>query len=103
MFRFRGGLDTQYGQTGTESVYTLFKEQQIMFHVSTLLPYNETDTQQVHTYARAHTCTGNSILFARDIRRLPNDGSLQFMWLMNDELKNFYSYNVLLRIGLPCI
>lgn len=45
---FRGGLDVTHGQTGTESVYTNFHNKEIMFHVSTKLPYTEGDTQQVH-------------------------------------------------------
>nr|XP_042895424.1 rap1 GTPase-activating protein 1 isoform X2 [Parasteatoda tepidariorum] len=44
---FRGGLDAVYGQTGEESVYTQFKDSEIMFHVSTLLPYTEGDSQQL--------------------------------------------------------
>ena len=44
---FRGGLDTQYGQTGTESLYESFQGREIMFHVSTLLPYTENDPQQL--------------------------------------------------------
>lgn len=45
--RFRGGLDVTHGQTGTESVYTSFHNKEIMFHVSTKLPYTEGDSQQV--------------------------------------------------------
>lgn len=36
-----------HGQTGTESVYCNFRNKEIMFHVSTKLPYTEGDTQQV--------------------------------------------------------
>lgn len=45
--RFKGGLDTLYGQTGEESVYEVFREKEVMFHVSTLLPYTENDPQQL--------------------------------------------------------
>ncbi|XP_069005381.1 rap1 GTPase-activating protein 1 isoform X15 [Embiotoca jacksoni] len=44
---FRGGLDVTHGQTGTESVYTDFHNKEIMFHVSTKLPYTEGDSQQL--------------------------------------------------------
>ncbi|XP_026205809.1 rap1 GTPase-activating protein 1 isoform X1 [Anabas testudineus] len=44
---FRGGLDVTHGQTGTESVYTSFYNKEIMFHVSTKLPYTEGDSQQL--------------------------------------------------------
>ncbi|XP_029990311.1 rap1 GTPase-activating protein 1 isoform X2 [Sphaeramia orbicularis] len=44
---FRGGLDVTHGQTGTESIYTNFHSKEIMFHVSTKLPYTEGDSQQL--------------------------------------------------------
>ncbi|XP_068450717.1 rap1 GTPase-activating protein 1 isoform X7 [Clinocottus analis] len=44
---FRGGLDVTHGQTGTESYYTSFHNMEIMFHVSTKLPYTEGDSQQL--------------------------------------------------------
>lgn len=47
MFRFRGGLDVSHGQTGSQSVYTVFRGQELMFHISTKLPYTEGDMQQV--------------------------------------------------------
>ncbi|XP_077369507.1 rap1 GTPase-activating protein 1 isoform X10 [Festucalex cinctus] len=44
---FRGGLDVTHGQTGTESVYCNYGNKEVMFHVSTKLPYTEGDTQQL--------------------------------------------------------
>ncbi|XP_035908717.1 rap1 GTPase-activating protein 1 isoform X2 [Anopheles stephensi] len=44
---YRGGLDIQNGHTGDTAVYDVFKEREIMFHVSTLLPYTEADPQQL--------------------------------------------------------
>ncbi|XP_046701171.1 rap1 GTPase-activating protein 1 isoform X7 [Silurus meridionalis] len=44
---FRGGLDVTHGQTGTESVYHNFHNKEIMFHVSTKLPFTEGDSQQL--------------------------------------------------------
>ncbi|XP_061741722.1 rap1 GTPase-activating protein 1-like isoform X3 [Nerophis ophidion] len=44
---FRGGLDVAHGQTGSESIYTTFHNKEIMFHVSTKLPYTEGDSQQL--------------------------------------------------------
>uniref|UniRef100_A0A3Q3NC38 Rap-GAP domain-containing protein n=1 Tax=Mastacembelus armatus TaxID=205130 RepID=A0A3Q3NC38_9TELE len=44
---FRGGLDVSHGQTGSQSVYTVHRQQEIMFHVSTKLPFTEGDTQQL--------------------------------------------------------
>ena len=46
---FRGGLDTASDTTGTHSVYTQFGESfEIMFHTSTLLPYDPENRQQLH-------------------------------------------------------
>uniref|UniRef100_A0A665VK33 RAP1 GTPase activating protein n=1 Tax=Echeneis naucrates TaxID=173247 RepID=A0A665VK33_ECHNA len=44
---FRGGLDVTHGQTGTESVYCNYRNKEVMFHVSTKLPYTEGDSQQL--------------------------------------------------------
>ncbi|XP_077591902.1 rap1 GTPase-activating protein 1 isoform X10 [Stigmatopora nigra] len=44
---FRGGLDVTHGQTGAESVYCNYGNKEVMFHVSTKLPYTEGDTQQL--------------------------------------------------------
>ena len=45
--------------TGTHSLYTAYKDYEIMFHVSTKLPYTEGDPQQVHDHDKlaftAHT------------------------------------------------
>lgn len=44
---FSGGLDTKSDRTGRLSVYTQHCGYEIMFHVSTMLPYNHSDTQQI--------------------------------------------------------
>lgn len=38
--QFNGGLDTKSDLTGTESYYTTFEGTELMFHVSTLLPFS---------------------------------------------------------------
>ena len=45
---FRGGLDVKSNHTGKESYYTRLRDgREIMFHVSTLLPYLTNDKQQL--------------------------------------------------------
>lgn len=45
---YRGGLDVKNNTTGTHSVHTMFGDGlEIMFHVSTLLPYQPDDLQKV--------------------------------------------------------
>jgi len=45
--QFRGGLDVKNNTTGKQSVFTSFSGVEIMFHVSTLIPYTPGDAQQV--------------------------------------------------------
>ncbi|XP_063906310.1 GTPase-activating Rap/Ran-GAP domain-like protein 3 isoform X2 [Zophobas morio] len=45
--KYRGGLDIKADMTGKYSVYTLYQGHEIMFHVSTLLPYSRDNRQQV--------------------------------------------------------
>ncbi len=44
---YRGVLDTANDTTGTHSVYTRFRDKELMCHVSTLLPYSNNDKQQL--------------------------------------------------------
>ena len=44
---YRGGLDVRHGHTGTFALFEKYQGNEIMFHVSTLLPYVESDDQQL--------------------------------------------------------
>ena len=55
---YRGGLDTKHGQTGQHALYETFRGCEVIFHVSTLLPYVESDPQQLQR--KCHI--GNDIL-----------------------------------------
>ncbi|XP_018088086.1 GTPase-activating Rap/Ran-GAP domain-like protein 3 isoform X2 [Xenopus laevis] len=44
---YRGGLDTKNDTTGIHSIYTVYQGHEIMFHVSTMLPYSRENKQQV--------------------------------------------------------
>ncbi|KAF3701310.1 Signal-induced proliferation-associated 1-like protein 1 [Channa argus] len=45
--KYRAQLDTKTDSTGTHSLYTSYKDYEIMFHVSTLLPYTPNNKQQL--------------------------------------------------------
>ena len=47
------------GSTGAQSLYTQLMDYEIMFHVSTLLPYTPTNRQQVLQLS-AHACKHNT-------------------------------------------
>uniref|UniRef100_A0A8C4Q2U9 Signal-induced proliferation-associated 1 like 1 n=1 Tax=Eptatretus burgeri TaxID=7764 RepID=A0A8C4Q2U9_EPTBU len=45
--KYRAQLDNQADSTGTRSLYTTYKDYEIMFHVSTMLPYTPNNRQQL--------------------------------------------------------
>ncbi|KAJ3224404.1 hypothetical protein HK099_008509, partial [Clydaea vesicula] len=44
---FKAGLDTENGQTGEETIYIQWRNFEITYHVSTLLPYSTECSQQI--------------------------------------------------------
>ena len=55
--RYKGGLDTVHDLTGHHSVFTQWRGIEIMFHVSTLLPFEQNDPQKVNVSRREITGT----------------------------------------------
>ncbi|XP_048370563.1 signal-induced proliferation-associated protein 1 isoform X6 [Sphaerodactylus townsendi] len=45
--KYRAQLDTKTDSTGTHSLYTVYQDYEIMFHVSTMLPYTPNNRQQL--------------------------------------------------------
>ncbi|XP_058880364.1 signal-induced proliferation-associated 1-like protein 2 isoform X5 [Acipenser ruthenus] len=45
--KYRAQLDNKTDSTGSHSLYTTYKDYELMFHVSTLLPYTANNTQQL--------------------------------------------------------
>ncbi|KAA8583035.1 hypothetical protein FQN60_015581, partial [Etheostoma spectabile] len=45
--KYRAQLDTKTDSTGTHSMYTTYKDYELMFHVSTMLPYTPNNKQQL--------------------------------------------------------
>ncbi|XP_062262136.1 signal-induced proliferation-associated protein 1 isoform X2 [Platichthys flesus] len=45
--KYRAQLDIKSDSTGTHSLYTRYQDYEIMFHVSTMLPYTANNTQQL--------------------------------------------------------
>lgn len=44
---YRGGLDTKSNQTGTYTLYEKYEDSEILFHVSTFLPFSPVNNQQL--------------------------------------------------------
>lgn len=57
---YSGGLDTQFGKTGTHTLYNTWRNFEIVFHVSTFLPFVEDDQQQIER--KRHIGNGKSKL-----------------------------------------
>ncbi|KAK2145077.1 hypothetical protein LSH36_704g00039 [Paralvinella palmiformis] len=56
--KYRGGLDTKSDTTGKESIYTVYEGHEVMFHISTLLPYSKDNRQQLVDQSRWRTYEG---------------------------------------------
>ncbi|EFA86568.1 RapGAP/RanGAP domain-containing protein [Heterostelium album PN500] len=44
---FRAGLDVRTGTTGSHSIYQRWNNNEVMYHVSSMLPFNQKDKQQL--------------------------------------------------------
>ncbi|KAF3844762.1 hypothetical protein F7725_007925 [Dissostichus mawsoni] len=53
--KYRAQLDTKTDSTGTHSLYTTYKDYEIMFHVTTLLPYTPNNKQQEAPHRKRHS------------------------------------------------
>ncbi|GAM18145.1 hypothetical protein SAMD00019534_013200 [Acytostelium subglobosum LB1] len=67
---YSAGLDVRANTTGTHSLYTDFKGNEVMFHVSTMLPYCPGDPQQIERKRQV----GNDICVI-----IYNDGSQSYV------------------------
>ncbi|GMT05100.1 hypothetical protein PENTCL1PPCAC_27274, partial [Pristionchus entomophagus] len=63
---YRGGLDTTTNSTGRESVYTVYGGHEIMFHVSTMLPFSKENDQQIERKRHVGNDIVNVIFEATD-------------------------------------
>ncbi|KJE96379.1 hypothetical protein CAOG_06714 [Capsaspora owczarzaki ATCC 30864] len=90
--KFRGGLDVKTGTTGTHSIWTSYHGHQIMFHVSTMLPFSADNAQQLER--KRHL--GNDIV---TIVFVDGDASTPYEPLFDpDEIKShFIHVNAIVR------
>eukprot|EP01099_Mayorella_cantabrigiensis_P006051 TRINITY_DN4994_c0_g1_i1.p1 TRINITY_DN4994_c0_g1~~TRINITY_DN4994_c0_g1_i1.p1 ORF type:complete len:474 (-),score=110.11 TRINITY_DN4994_c0_g1_i1:4-1425(-) len=61
---FDGGLDVKNNLTGTSSVYTIWREAEVMWHVNTLLPFLSADKQ--HLERKKHIGNDRVVVVFRD-------------------------------------
>eukprot|EP01121_Diplochlamys_sp_Union-15-3_P012806 TRINITY_DN3889_c0_g1_i1.p1 TRINITY_DN3889_c0_g1~~TRINITY_DN3889_c0_g1_i1.p1 ORF type:complete len:124 (-),score=11.46 TRINITY_DN3889_c0_g1_i1:40-411(-) len=76
--RYNGGLDIKNNRTGTHSYFTTLDNNQIMFHVSTLLPLSEPDEDDSND--KASTVITKKVHIGNDIVCIIfNDGDSPFV------------------------
>lgn len=106
---YNGGLDTSNNATGSHSIYTQFNEYEIMFHVSTMLPYKEDCPQQLER--KRHI--GNDVVVivfqdGLDDNYIPNTITTHFQHILavvqRDDSQNGkprYRFQVARKKGVP--
>lgn len=106
--RFKGGLDaTERQATGTHSVYATFEGNEIMFHVSTLLPFSTDNPQQLER--KRHLGNDIVVLVFKEGNTpfLPNTISSEFIHVLavvqpeiqNERVK--YRFSIASKDGVP--
>jgi hypothetical protein len=75
---YNGGLDTTFKKTGTYSIHTKWKSFEVMYHVSTLLPYIAGDEQQIERKRHLGNDIVNIIYLDGDMEFDPSIMKTQF-------------------------
>jgi len=105
--KFRGGLDTEKNATGTHSIHTQFEGSEIMFHVSTMLPFSMDNPQQLER--KRHLGNDIVVLVFKEGNTpyIPNTISSEFIHvigivqpeIINDRVK--YRFSIASKDGVP--
>ncbi len=108
--QYKGGLDTRGDTTGTHSVFAEYQAHEIMFHVSTMLPFTPSNRQQVRTaiYRSSHLNVRDLFQLSRK-RHIGNDmvtivfqepGALPFSPIT--VRSHFQHVFIIVRVISPC-
>jgi len=105
--RYRAGLDVTNGSTGEHSIFLEFNNNEVMFHVSTLLPHNELDKQQLEK--KRHIGNDLVVIIFQDDDQLYRPTTLssrqvQVVFLVKPELidgERYYRLAVVRRTEVP--
>ncbi|CAJ0961104.1 unnamed protein product, partial [Mesorhabditis belari] len=90
--QYKGGLDTKGDTTGAHSVYAEYESHEIMFHVSTLLPYTPQNRQQL---ARKRHIGNDMVTIV-----FQEAGALPFS--PNTVRSHFQHVFIVVRVSNPC-
>ncbi|RHZ89746.1 hypothetical protein Glove_11g52 [Diversispora epigaea] len=107
---FGGGLDTKTGETGDYSIHDIgtWKDFEIMYHVSTMLPYEKKEKHQITR--KRHI--GNDIvcIIFQDVRRPFSPSSIRSQFLhvflvvspvLTEDGSQAYSVEIVCKEGVP--
>lgn len=65
---YSGGLDTSNGLNGIQSIYTEYRNNEIMFHVPTLMPNTGEDNKYVNTAPYVLRCSLHAYRVCKKVR-----------------------------------
>ncbi|ELT91917.1 hypothetical protein CAPTEDRAFT_143813 [Capitella teleta] len=69
--KFKGGLDNKSDTTGKEAVHTVYEGHEVIFHISTMLPFTPDNSQQVERKRHVGNDIVNIIFYEVDGDNLP--------------------------------
>eukprot|EP01091_Cochliopodium_minus_P011312 TRINITY_DN3170_c0_g2_i1.p1 TRINITY_DN3170_c0_g2~~TRINITY_DN3170_c0_g2_i1.p1 ORF type:complete len:810 (-),score=257.24 TRINITY_DN3170_c0_g2_i1:80-2509(-) len=102
--KYRGGLNVKDDATGKESIYTEFEGFEVMFHISTMLPFFKEDPQELE---RKRHLGNDVVLVVFKEGNVPFDPSIihsQFnhVFIVVEKIKN-NSNKTQYKVGLSCL
>lgn len=101
---YRGGLDITNGHTGDIAIYKVFENHEIMFHVSTLLPYTNGDPQQLQRKRHIGNDIVTIVYQEKNTPFCPDMIASHFLHafiVINKHNSNCYRLSVAAREGVP--
>jgi len=106
---YRAGLDVKTGTTGKQSVHTRYRSYEVMFHVSTLLPHDPLNPQQLER--KRHLGNDIVVIVFKEGNQLydPNCIKSEFNHIFvvvskvnkPDDPTTYYKVNIACKEGVP--
>jgi RAP1 GTPase activating protein 1 len=101
---YRGGLDIQNGHTGDIAIYKVFEGREIIFHVSTFLPFTNGDPQQLQRKRHIGNDIVTIVFQEQNTPFSPDMIASHFLHafiVINKHNSNSYRISVAARDGVP--
>lgn len=100
--KYKGGLDTVHRTTGEHSIYTTYKQYEIMFHVSTMLPFSADNPQQLER--KRHIGNDIVILVYKEGNKpfVPNSISSEFVHVIGIIQPKEFNGKTMYKFSVTC-